>query len=436
VKQEVIEIVRKALNCRMPMLILRGADNHARVGSDIDILVPSSKSVMACLLIAVQAKQSGWYLAGFKNIGYVASVTLMRPGLSRCDDAIKLDLIAGLEWYGVGSGTVTNKFLELFERHSTDQSYVEGLIAFATFLQKIMASGRLSERDWSRVRNGTVPDKSFLDIADFVGLRLLPEDMNENGIHSVHQWQLRSSSAGINGPIRFALWFPRVAFAHLRFKLGFGTGAGQLFGLSGLDGSGKSTQIERLFAAYGQAGGVQPRLVHLLPAWIPMPHQLLRRRKTEENYTRPYAEAPVRSKWGGLLRLVYYLGAFTVAKCWMRMATLRGQVLVLDRSFTDFAADLTRSRIPDFHLPAWLLRFCTPKGSVLFLDALPETVVQRKGELQLDKATELRQRYLKVLRQIEGQVVDAEGAPEEVFARLLKQIDNVYHQRLTSLLSK
>ena len=429
-KQAIRELARKALAGNMPMLILRGGDEQDCAGGDIDILVPSGESIRACQLIVEQAKQAGWYLAGFKDIGYVASIILLRPGANGCDDAIKLDLISGLEWYAMGDGSATNKFFELLNCYVNEQERVAGLVAFATFIQKIMASGQLSTRDRSRVRKGAPHNELLLVTADFIGMPLLANDMDEKGIQRGRQWKLRAASAGVSGPIRFALWLPRVVLAHLRFKLGIGNHAGCVIGLSGLDGSGKSTQMDRLFAAFRKAGYARPRLVHLLPEWIPMPHQLLRRKKTIQNYTMPYAEAAVKSKWNGLLRLTYYLMAFTVAKWWLGLNALRGRVIVLDRSFVDFAADLTRARIPDFQLPPWLIRLCVPKGALLYLDASPGTVVRRKGELTLEKATQLRGRYLVVFQQIDGAVVDAEGPPEIVFRRVLECIDSVYVGRL------
>ncbi len=407
------------------MLLLRGTDIHARTGGDIDILVPSRQAVRACLLLAWAARAKGWYLAFFRDIGYLAQVVLIRQDYKNEDVALKVDFFAGFEWYGVGSDIVSQRFFKFMEDAEPTASEEMHLSAAVNFFQKCLIVGRLGERDWARVVSSKVSATFLVELANVLGLPITARDIAVKGTTGWRQWRLRIASGGIRSPIGFILWFFRVAFAHFRLRLGLHTRAGHLFALSGLDGSGKSTQIERLFAVYRQAGDVQPRLVHLLPAWIPMPHQLLRRKKTEQNYTRPYSEPPVHSKWSGLMRLTYYLCAFIVAKYWLRIATLRGQMLVLDRSFVDFAADLTRSRIPDFHLPAWLCRFCTPRGSLLFLDALPETVGERKGELQPDKATELRQRYRNIFRQVGGQVINAEGSPEEVFTRILEQVDRI-----------
>ena len=431
-KQEVIDLIDSALAGHMPMLVLRGGDSQARNGGDIDILVPSRDALRACQLVSELARTAGWRLAGFRDIGYMAQVILVRPGCE-VDDAIKVDFFAGFEWYGVGSDAVSRRFFKIVEEAAGTAVGVAKLAAAVNFIQKCLIVGRLSERDWARVEAGGASPEFLLVLMRSLGLPLSALDIEKKGVIGFHQWRLRAASACIGGPIGFIAWFPRVALAHLRFKLGFGTYAGHTVGLSGLDGSGKSTQMERLFATYHRAGGEQPQLVHLLPEWIPMPHQLLRRKKTEQNYTRPYSEAPVRSMWSGFLRLCYYLVAFTAAKCWVSGKTMRGQVIVLDRSFLDFAADLTRSRIPDYPLPGWLIRLCAPRGTLLFLDALPETVVRRKGELKLDKATDLRQRYLRAFELVDGTVIEAEGTTDIVFTHILDQIDAVYRARLAAV---
>lgn len=433
-KQEIIDLARNALAGSIPMLVLRGVDEQARSGGDIDILVPSRQAKRACGLLAEAANSAGWFLAFFRDIGYLAQVVLIRPGQECADEAIKVDFFAGFEWYGVGSDVVGRRFFEIAKDAKGAADQEVRLSSVVNYLQKCLTCGRLNDRDWQRVVTGMGSASSLLGLTLALGMPITANDIAMRGVAGQRQWRLRAASAGIEGLFGMALWFLRVALAHLQFKLGMGTGAGHLFGLSGLDGSGKSTQMERIFSAYQLAGGEQPRLVHLLPTWIPMPHQLVRRKKTEQNYMRPYSEAPVRSRWSGFLRIGYYLVAFFVAKFWMRLLTARGRVLVLDRSFADFAADLTRSRIPDFQLPAWLIKLCAPKGTLLFLDALPGTVVKRKGELELGKATDLRQRYLKIFEYCGGEVIDAEGSPDKVFSCLLEQIDIVYRQRLMSVL--
>lgn len=433
-KRELIELARQALGGSLPMLELRGMDAQARAGGDIDFLVPSGRAREACLRLADAARTRGWHLLAFRDIGYLAQIVLVRLGAN--DEAIKVDFFSGFAWYGVGSDVVSREFFEMVGHLEGKPESGARLAAAATFVQKCLIAGRLSERDLVRVRAGGADKEYLLEVARHLGLPLSPRDIESDGVSGIRQWRLRAASAGVRTWLGFVSWFPRVAVAHVRFKLGLGSQAGAVMGLSGLDGSGKSTQLARLLAAYKSAGGEQPSQVHLLPAWIPMPHKLVRRKQTESNYLKPYAEAPVKSRTSGVLRLCYYLTAFVLAKAWMQLCVLRGQVVLMDRSFVDFAADVARARIPDFRLPGWLVRFCAPRGSLLFLDASPEAVVRRKGELTLEKAADLRARYLRVIEVLDGNVVSAEESPDTVFGHVLERIDAVYRARLTSVAEK
>lgn len=435
-KQKLIALTRQALAGTMPLLVLRGVDSVARLEGDVDILVPSGQAVRACYLLATVARQEGWFLLSFRNIGYLASIVLVKPEESGNDTVIKIDFFSGLEWYSVGSGVVSARFFMQVLPEILVEKTETALAAVVNFLQKCMIVGHLSPRDWARVVAGGADSDFLLKIATALHLPLKVADIAAQGLSGLGKWRMRAASSGASSLAAWPVWLCRVIWAHLRFKLAIGFSSGHIFGLSGLDGSGKSTQMDRLLAAYKKSGMTMPQLVHLLPSWIPMPHQLIRRKKTTSNYTRPYAEAPVASHWNGALRLAYYLIAFAVAKASMQFAAYRDTVFVMDRSFADLAADMTRARIPAYPLPDWLLRLCAPSGCLIYLDINAETAVQRKNELTLEKATELREHYLDVFTRIRGQIISGEGSPTEVFTRVLEQIDVIYFHRLCVVASR
>ncbi len=430
-KKEMIFLAHQALAGTMPLLDLRGNDAYTRIDGDIDIIVPAGQAVAACFLLSEAARKAGWFLLSFRNIGYLASVVLTKPSDDGADAAIKIDFFSGLEWYGVGSG-VSARFFEQVLPEANARNMLQPLAAAINFLQKCMIVGQLSQRDWTRVSDGGADGVYLLKIAETLKLPLHTSDIEARGVCGLGKWRLRAASAGAVGYVGKFAWFWKVVWAHLRFKLAIGFASGHILGLSGLDGSGKSTQMDRLLAAYKKAGMSMPRLVHLLPQWIPLPHQIIRRKKTAQNYTRPYSEAPVNSRWSSMLRLVYYLTAFAVAKMVMQVCARRDTVYVMDRSFADFSADLLRARIPHYRLPVWLLNFCMPNGSLIYLDVNPATAVKRKEELTLDKATVLRSQYLDVFSRFEGQIIDAEGSPTQVYSRILACIDAVYFERLSN----
>jgi thymidylate kinase len=426
-KREVSTLISEVLSGEMPVLALRGADEFAREGGDLDFMVPPGKSVAACGVVAKAAHKNGWFLAGYRNIGYLAQIVLIRPVPGGSDDAIKVDFFDGLRWYGVGTDVAGSR---IFESLVSYQEQAAKLAGAAGFFQKILIVGRESERDWARVVAAGADIAYLTKIARELGLPLTHTQIEARGVLGFAKWRLRASSGGVSGPFSALIWFFRTAVAHFKFKLGAGTGMGLVLGISGLDGSGKSTLVDRLMAAYRKAGGEQPKLVHLLPYWIPLPHQILRRRKTQANYTSPYSEPPVSSWLNGGLRLSYYLTAFSLARASLWIGMKRGRLIILDRSFLDFSSDLTRARIPALRLPSWVLRMLRPAASLFYLDASPETAVARKGELTLAKASSLRTSYLNTCDTVRATLLDGNDAPDAVFKELLAHISMEYLRRI------
>jgi thymidylate kinase len=426
-KDELDAIVARALYGVMPVLPLRGVDTFAREGGDLDYMVPQRQAVAACRQVAETAIVEGWFLASFRNIGYLAQIVLIRPRSVEPDDALKIDFFDGLCWYGVGSDVAGRR---LFDSLALVQSDKVRLAAAACFFQKILIVGQESERDWARVA-ATGADAAYLEeTGRYLDLPITRSQIESRGVTGLNKWRLRAASGGATSVLSAMAWLPRAAVAHLKFKSGLATNAGLILGLSGLDGSGKSTQIDRLISGIRKAGGEPPQLVHLLPNWIPLPHQLLRRKKTQTNYTRPYAEPPVSSRLNGRARLTFYLCAFMLARLSLWFGEKRGRLIIMDRSLLDFAADLTRARIPAYRLPAWLLRALMPTGLLFYLDAAPENVVARKGELSLGKAASLQVSYRKTCNIVGATLLDGDKPSDTVFKELLSHLSREYMQRL------
>lgn len=424
------ELAMRALTPEIPVKVLRGLDDHSRAGGDIDFIVPPGLSIRACQVVADVACENGWLVAGFRDIGYVSSVTFVKLSDAVKDDAVKLDFINGFDWYAVGTyAQITNPFSGLWD--SIHQEWDDSRIAGAlTFFQKIMASGSVSPKEWNRVE-GTGADSTYLaGVASKLDFPITLAEIEACKVSSLRKWLLRAASGGVRSPYPALFWFMRSAFAHLRFKLGVGTRMGLVIGVSGLDGSGKSTLIKRFIDTYHKAGGDKPQLVHLLPSWIPTPHQLFRRHKTQTNYTRPYSEPPVPSRINGGLRLSFYLCVFALARLSLWVGMKRGRLIILDRSFLDFASDLTRSRIPAFRLPTWLIRKLVPVGRLFYLDASPEVVVARKGELTLEKARSLQMSYRATCKTVNATLLNGDETSDAVFKELLGHVSQEYMLRV------
>jgi thymidylate kinase len=433
-KVEVAAIVEAALAGRVPVRALRGLDADAHPRGDLDYVVPPGQARRASLLVAQAAIVRGWYVLGARDIGYVCSVALCGVGMDG-DWAVKVDFVSGFAWYGMElDGQMANPFSERWRAilHSDVGNQFAGVI---TFFQKMMGPGSLREIDQRRVEHMGASPTYLHQFSRALALPISLFEIESGSVSSWRRWRLRAASSGLRGLSQWPRWFVMVAAAHLRFKLGFWSQTGVFIGISGIDGSGKSTVVSRLLTLYDQAAIARPQMVHFLPEWIPMPHQLFRRSKTISSYTRPYAEPPVKSSVNGAIRLTYYLIAFALASISLRTHTLRGGVVISDRSFFDFASDLTRARIPPFLLPQAVVRFMSPSGLLFLLDASPEAAVQRKNELSLDKARALQQRYRSTARAVGAAALHADSSPDDVFRSLLEHVSGEYIRRLTRLVS-
>lgn len=426
-KREISDLVINALNGYVAVLPLRGADNFMREGGDLDFMVIPGMSILACKLVSKAAIDIGWHVGGFRDIGYLAQLILFCPVENGKDVAIKIDFFDGLRWYGVGDNSAAIRLFDIFTQSNINESKIAGA---AGFFQKLLTVGQLSSRDFARVTAMGADEVYLAEVAKSIGLSLSIEQVCRHEVVGLEKWRLRASSGGVTNLLSAFVWFARVSWAHLKFKLGFGTKAGFTLSISGMDGSGKSTLVDRLLAAYSRAGGNQPILLHFLPPWMPQPHQIFRRKKTSKNYTRPYFEAPVASKISGFLRLAYYFFAFAITRFSLSVATIRGKQIIQDRSFVDFVSDLTRARIPQVKLPSWLLSFLVPPGKLFYLEASPEAVVARKGELTLKKACCLQKNYGVTCQITDMTILNGNNTPYEIFRELLGHISCEYMLRI------
>ena len=416
-KQAIAKFVLSALNGKVEVILLRGTDDHSRVGGDIDFIVPAGESAGAAVVIAEAACDAGWGVVGFRHLGYVAQICLIIPDPAGVEDTtIKIDLSDGLAWYALGDDPI-GKAVFQFRRESGSETQTAAL---ATFFQKILYPGFLRERDRDRIFGAI----SAADIEAFCLAHKLPVsfgEINAGRLESCTRWRLRYVSANVRG-LNMLPWFITVMFLTIRARMGLCTGAGQIFGVAGMDGCGKSTLVDRFVRAVSSSEFTEPLLVHLLPDVIPMPHQVVKRKTTVQNYVRPYAEPPVQSRFSGFLRLGYYMVAFAAARIWCGLKTARGRTIVFDRSIVDFASDLARARIPHVTLPGWVLRVLLPVGRFYYLCAKPNTVVERKRELTLERATDLSAKYSATSKAMNIGCIDGERNANLVFHAFLRGV--------------
>lgn len=429
-KAALCRLALHALHGHVPAKVLRGLEDPTRSGGDIDLIVAPGRARAACLIVARAAIQQGWYLIWFRDLHYVCSIALVMPSASGRDEVHKLDFQSGFSWYAVeGDRTVTDPFGKGWGYVHSDWAD-QRIVGALSFFQKLMAAGSLSCSEWERIQRSGADASYITNVARQIGLPLAQSEVERSEIRFLKKWRLRASSAGVRNSLGRAVWLFRACVAHVKCKSGLWLQSGLAVGVSGLDGCGKSTIVGRLISCYVRSGLTAPMTVHLLPSWLPMPHQIIKRKKTSTNYERPYSEPPVKSKLSGSLRLFYYVLAFLITRVATSAACARGRTVVFDRSVLDFASDLTRARIPPRSLPGWLLKILCPAGIFFFVDASPEAVVERKGELTLSKAQSLQFQYHRTAEIAAAARLDGDAPPNDVFLSVAERISAEYIRRL------
>ena len=184
-KKEMGDLVTEALADAIPVLSLRGGDDWAREGGDLDFMVPPGKAVSACRLVARLAESRGWFLALFRDIGYLSQIVLVRPVSDGIDDAIKVDIFDGLRWYGVGRDVAGDKLFGDILLHGDSKRRVAGA---ASFFQKIMIVGQGTERDWSRVISAGADTAYLKYIGQELGLLVTESQIQSRGVNGLAKW--------------------------------------------------------------------------------------------------------------------------------------------------------------------------------------------------------------------------------------------------------
>ena len=418
-KSALSDIVVRALSPDIDVITLRGTDAYSREGGDIDIVVPAGLAGQAALRIARAAVEAGWAFVGWRDLGYVFQLCLIFPNPEHPKDyAIKIDVSNGLSWRGIGE----DRFGDIVFGEQRAGSSVEQLGMIATFLQKILYPGYLRDRDIQRIRMA-LDSGTLQRFCNDNGLPIDPLEIVRGRAGPIAKWRMRAASSGVIGGT-WIPWLVNVAWQALRARAAVGTGAGQLVGFAGMDGSGKSTLANRFSDAVSRSEFAVPIEVHLLPAFIPMPHRLIRRSQTTDNYLKPYSEPPVTSVVSSGLRLGYYILAFLAARLWCYYRVSRGDIIIMDRSVIDFISDLNRARIPHIGLPKFILRSLLPSGRFYYVNASPEVAIRRKNELTIDRARFLSQSYAHAVSCAGATVLNADAGPGEVYIDFLSVLSN------------
>lgn len=197
---------------------------------------------------------------------------------------------------------------------------------------------------------------------------------------------------------------------------------GLIIAILGPDGCGKTTVIK-----------------HISEEFIP-PFRRLRYFHLRPNFGRiadnkvehaPHSKAP-RSGFSSFLKIGVFVADYWIS--WLKFvlpAKIRSSLVIFDRYYHDMLVDQRRYRLPSGFLPARLLAPLIPKPDIwLILNARPEQLVARKGEISLDDAARLNAGYLELARTLDNAfVIDASTSLDETLNSVVTTIRGQLERR-------
>lgn len=226
-----------------------------------------------------------------------------------------------------------------------------------------------------------------------------------------------------------------------------GGAPGRMIVLSGVDGAGKSTQIELLvhdLEARGLVVGTlwcrwDPLLAKPAVRLLGLASRLRRRKTARGDATGPSPSTAerrrsirariLRNRWAGVAwrgMLIIDYGARLAPA--VRRARRRNDVVLLDRYWQDVMVDLSYGgRLED---PPRLLRRLLPEpAGVVILDVPEAIALERKTDTpDLEYLSERRRLYAEVAERSGAAIVDARPAADLVFAELSVEVQRILQE--------
>ncbi|RUT29970.1 hypothetical protein EMQ25_11555 [Arsenicitalea aurantiaca] len=251
-KRAAADLVLTALDGQMQYLLLRGLDEFAREGGDIDVLVKRDRAREALTLVAEAAGRGGWAVAGLADIGYLTQICLVqRWGPDGRHKAVKIDLWNGMSWGALGADPLTDALFDNLETQGTADT-----VGLVTLLQKLLYAGYLRDGDRERVFSVCAPDR-IAAFADAHGLPLSEAEIERGRIDRSARWRLRAASAGVN-IVGLPAWIVKVVWRALFFTAIPSTFAGEIFRVSGADAPRRAALFENFHTIMHQSGFPEP----------------------------------------------------------------------------------------------------------------------------------------------------------------------------------
>ena len=208
---------------------------------------------------------------------------------------------------------------------------------------------------------------------------------------------------------------------------------------SGIDGAGKSTQINRLVDFITTSGGL-PEVVSFWDRVVALrtlreftSHSVFKGEKGVGSPERPVQrrDKNVRSRIMTLARCAFYLLDALHARFVVSKIRSECDVLIFDRYLYDELANLPLTN-PVVRIYVRLLLLVAPRPDIAYiLDADPQSAIKRKPEYPLDFVVCNRLAYLTLAQQTKHMAVISTGSEEAVHMQVLQAFIGMLNRHLS-----
>ena len=190
---------------------------------------------------------------------------------------------------------------------------------------------------------------------------------------------------------------------------------------TGVDGSGKSSLINKITAFLNRSNTNKIRYIHLYPKLADF--YLFRPPSTNSvsNLNIPY-QKPVYSTLKSSLKLLY-LSFLTWIYFVFIFLVDRKSIIIFDRYLYDIIIDPERARIRFNHIVLRLFVFFIPSFPIsFFLNGSPSSLAKRKSEQTREQIVNIYIRYNRLLRSQDLIIIDTvQNTPSEAFAEIIRR---------------
>ncbi|MBO9496923.1 hypothetical protein J7438_22950 [Thalassotalea sp. G20_0] len=426
---EILQVIAKELNGQsISYALLRKPEGLPEKieSNDIDFIIRNDQLRHAVEIVEKVAKINNYKIIWRNSLSYIYGLILVKY-FKGCIRYLKIDFFSGFSWRGIDL-VDTSKLL----KYISFKGYIPILnndhMISLSFLNDILYKKKYTENNIQQYKDAIKSNKLLNEeffLIDFSLLKLTEDEFAPTANRRKAVSQIKKQSNYYYSFLKF-----KLDEHQRRSKMGY------QISFSGPDGSGKSTVANYIFDFFKEIK-LTESLDHYLPPGFKNIHQLKLIPKTSQvksqSYTEPYSQ-PLVSKPQSLIRLCYYLISFYLGYVvYVSKIKKLNKVLIFDRYFIDIISDPTRSRLSlDKRFVSKIFTLITrPELPIIFV-ADPKLMVERKGELSLEKALELYSKYKETSEDINAFFYQNDGtidnAIEYVFENIFSLMEKHYEK--------